>query len=326
MRGRGARLAMRGLAGALLSALPPAPADMDHYGPEDQNALPRALARLYARRESMLRPGHSYTVLPSGAICAGMTRAGLQTVLRQEAPNGEIYPPAGSPPAAHLPFGFGTVACDTAQPPPIQFLAEEPVRGRPTPVEREHAQPMRPASFAVPRDGFDEFGAGAFVDGIIAPVWAHEDRACVEALSLLQRQAGGIGLEAGSTLTGLCAQVRGAVDPATPPFMRPDTAFIGSGLLGGLGPDEATAACPRPAPNMIDHVSGLRVLAHDAIPDDAVYAISSARGPVFVSGPTEITCTDDAFVVARYCEVISPRLRRHGQPPHGFCAGVRAVP
>lgn len=298
---------------------------MDRYRPEDQSALPGALGRLHGSRGTMLRPGHAHTIMPNGDICRGNLHGGLQVVARRGAA-GKMYRPAGSPPAAHLPFGFGAVACDTAQPPPIPFPAEEPVRGRPTPVEREHARPMRPASFAVPLDGLGEPGARAFVDGIIAPVWAHEDRACVEALALLQRQAGEIGLGAGSTVTDLCAQVRAAVDPATPPIMRPDTAFIGSGLLAGLEADEVTAACPRPAPNMIDHVSGLRVLAHGGIPDGVLYAISSVRGPVFVSGPTEVTCTDDALVVARYCGVVSPRLRRHGQPPHGFCVGVRAGP
>lgn len=299
---------------------------MDHYGPEDQNALPRALARLYKSREPMLRPGYSYTILPSGAICAGQARGGLQTVLRQEAPSGDMYAPAGSPRAAHLPFGLGAAGCDTAQPPTIPFFAEEPVRGVPTPVDREHAQPMRPACYAVPRDGFDEFGEGAFVDGIITPVWAHEDRVCMEALSLLQRRPGRLRLGKEPTLTGLCGSVMGAVDPAVPPFMMPNTMFIGSGLLARLRPDGVTGACHRPAPNVIDHVCGMRVLAHGSVPADTVYATSSVRGPVFVSGPTELTCTDDAFVVARYCEVISPRRRRHGQPPHGLCVGVGADP
>jgi len=296
---------------------------MERYGPGDQSALPRALARLYGRRDRMLGPGHSYTVLPSGAICAGPARDGPQAALWQGAPGDAICPPAGSPPVAHLPFGFGAIGCGTAQPPPMPFHAGEPVRGRPAPVEREHAQPMRPASFAVPRDGFDEFGAGAFVDGIITPVWAHEDRVCMEGLSLLQRRQRRLVLAGGSTLADLCGHVRDAADPATPPTMGPDTAFIGRGLLAGLAPDEATAACPRPAQNMVEHACGMRVLAHDMVPDDAVYAISSVSGPVFVSSPTEITCTGDAFVVARYCEVISPRRQRHGQPPRGFCVGVR---
>jgi len=309
-------------AGALLYASPPAPDGMEHYRPEDQSALPRALARLYGRRDHMLRPGRSYTVLPSGAICAGPARDGQQAVLWQEAPGDAIYPPAGSPPVAHLPFGFGAIGCDTAQPPPIPFYAGEPVRGRPTPMEREHAQPMRPASFAVPRDELDGFGAGAFVDWIITPVWAHEDRVCMEGLSLLQRHQKRLVLAGGSTLTDLCGHVRGAADPATPPIMRPDTVFVGSGLFARLVTDEVTAACPRPAQNMVEHVCGMRVLAHDMVPDDAVYAISSVSGPFFVSGPTEITCTGDAIVVARYCVVISPRRQRHGQPPRGFCVGV----
>lgn len=298
---------------------------MDYYGPADQNALPEALGHLYEARDSLLRPGSSFTVLPHGDICAGEPRDDPHVVFRRGEPSREVYPPAGGTAEAHLPFGFRPLRANTAHPPPASFLGTgEPRRGVSTPRSLVAAQPMRPASFAVPRDGFDEFGKETFVDGIALPIWSHEDRVCMDALSRLGRHEQAFEYGDGATLTNLCGFVDGIFNPNHAAFMRFDTIFIGHRLLVRLRLDGVSAASAQPAPNVFDHIF-MRVLANRGISRDVVYVTSNMHGPFFVSGPTVIACTESEFLVTRYCEVISPRPVHPDEPPRGFRVDVRKI-
>ncbi|MDD9808803.1 MAG: hypothetical protein OXU25_03085 [Thaumarchaeota archaeon] len=298
---------------------------MDYYGPADQNALPEALGHLYENRDSLLRPGSAYTVLPHGDICAGGPRDGPHVVFRRAEASREIYPPSGETTEAHLPFGFRPVRTNTAQAPPMPFLGTgEPRRGVPTPRTVEPTRPMRPASFGVPREGFDEFGKKTFVDGIVSPIWSYEDKVCMDALSGMDMLQQEFEHGDGATLTGLCGFVDGTLNPNRGSFMRFDTIFIGRDLFVELRLDGVAEASARPAPNIIDHIF-MRVLVHRGIPGDRAYAMSNMHGPVFVSGPTEIACTESEFSVTRYCEVISPRPAHPDEHPRGFCVGVKRI-
>lgn len=292
---------------------------MDYYGPADQGALPGALAFLYERRDALLRPGASHRILHHGGIIYNAPRVGPQIIRKKAAPAMRIYPPAGGGPEAHLPFGFRAERTIDERPPHMSFLgADEPVRGVPTLSAHVVTHPMRPGRHVVSRDGFDEFGREVFVDGMASPIWAYEDRACLEELSRLPRH----GLELGhgvASLASLWDFVEKGMNPKTSAFMRFDTVFIGNGMFARL--DDVAGGPARAAPNLVEHL-GMRVLSHARIPDGVAYVTSHTHGPVFVNGPTDISCMDDAFVVDRYCEVIGPRPVRQGERPRGFCVGV----
>lgn len=296
---------------------------MDYYGPADQNALPGALGHLYDNRDTLLRPGCALTILPHGDICEGGQRVDPQVLFKRAEVSREVYPPAGGHAEAHLPFGFRPVRTNTSQSAPMPFLgAGEPRRGAPTPRMIEPTQPMRPARFGVPRDGFDEFGKETFVNGIASPIWPYEGRVCMDALMRMDRLEQEFEYGDGATLTSLCGFVDGTLNPNHGSFMRFDTVFIGHDLFVELRLDGVSEASARPAPNVIDHIF-MRVLVHRDIPGSSAYAMPNMHGPVFVSGPTGIACSESEFSVTRYCEVISPRPARQDEQPRGFCVGVK---
>lgn len=224
-----------------------------------------------------------------------------------------------------MPFGFRPVRTRTAQAPPVPFLgADEPRRGIPTGRAFEPAHLMQPARFDIPRNGFDSIEKETFVDGIVSPIWSYEDRACMDELSRLPRHQQEFECGDGATLTGLCGFVDGMLNPARSSFMRFDTVFIGHGLFLRLGLGGVPDASMWPAPNVVDHIF-MRVLVSRGIPADRAYVTSNMHGPAFVSGPTELACTEGGFSVTRYCEVISPRAARQDGQPRGFCVGVRGT-
>lgn len=306
---------------------------MDRYGRRDRDALPSMLALLYERRGSLLRPGLSLALQPGGKIQGIVSRSGREardfyemrrdgaavdistTIAKGE--SAEIPSGMFDPGSAHLPFGFRCARSAS----PAHAIALAPWPGSPgatdTATEEIGEIPeIRPAGFSVPRHGFDQYGAETFLEGIVMPIMSHEGDLCVRELSNfcfhMSRYSGG----GGQALDGMCRFVE-ALNSDYPPSTRLDTVFVDTEIAHALAGAKPQGVAVEGTQSAVEY-GGLRVLGNERVPEDAMFAMSHARGPVFVNGPTTITCTEDEFVVGRYCQLVSPQGGLSGKTPYGL--------
>lgn len=309
---------------------------MDYYGPEDYGALPAMLEYLYVRRESLLREGLSLAMEPQGRIrgivsspaSAGIDyyqmRSGgagddLSTTVPRDGADGD-GPGTFYSSSAHLPCGFRTARSTSPVHTAVPVFRPEPPPGGDSPGQPVGSFPrMEPTEFSFPRAGFDQDGPGMFVEAVVPQVLSHEDGVCFRELGRFGPYGKGYVRRDGHTLADLCEFV-GGLNAGYPPFMRLDTAFVGRGLFSELA-DGPVGAPLQGTADTVD-LDGVRLIGHGMVPDGEVYAMSHTHGPIFVNGPTTLTCTEDEFVVGRYCQAVSPHGGLSGRTPYGIKAGV----
>jgi len=317
---------------------------MNRYGQRDRDALPSMLALLYERRDSLLRPGNSLALQPNGRIYGIVSRkvteardfyelrkGGVPVDISASVPDGgrdfpsdiftpgSAYMPHGSRASrsAHLPFGFRCARSVS----PAHAIALAPWPGSPRVPDAAAGgvgkiPEMRPARFSVPRHGFDQYGTGTFLEGIVPPVMSHENDVCARELSSFCFHAARYSSRAGQTLDGLCRFVD-AINRNYAPPVRLDTVFVGIEVAYALANIKPHGTAVEETQGAVEH-GGLRVLGNERIPEDAMFVMSHARGPVFVSGPTTITCAEDEFSIGRYCQLVSPQGGLSGKTPYGL--------
>ncbi|RNJ73151.1 MAG: hypothetical protein EB824_05140 [Thaumarchaeota archaeon S15] len=317
---------------------------MDHYGQHDRDALPSMLALLYERRDSLLRPGLSLALQPNGKIYGivskpgtgardfyDLRRSGVPVDISTSVPGegidfpsdiftpGSAHMPHGSRAArsAHLPFGFRCARSVS----PAHAIVLAPWPGSPhapdmAPGGIGKIPDMRPARFSVPRHGFDQYGAGAFLEGIVLPAMSHENDICVQELSNFCFHAARYSSSGGQTPDGLCRFV-GALNRDYAQPTRLDTVFVGIEVAYALANAKPPGTAVGGTQGAVVH-GGLRVLGNERIPEDSMCIMSSTHGPVFVSGPTTITCLEDEFSIGRYCQLVTPQGGLSGSMPYGL--------
>lgn len=317
---------------------------MDYYDQHDRDALPSMLALLYERRASLLRPGLSLALQPNGKIKGIVSRSGREArdfyeLRRRGVPvdistyvqgggtdlpsdmftPGSAQMPHGSRAArsTHLPFGFRCAR--SASPAHSIVLAPWTDSLRTpgmTPGEAGKIAEMRPMRFTVPRHGFDQYGAGAFLEGIVLPVMSYENDVCVQELSNFCFHAARYSRGEGHTIDGLCRFVEALNKDYAEPT-RLDTVFMDTEAAYALAAAKTQGTAVRGTQGAVEH-GGLRVLGNERVPEDAMCVMSHERGPVFVSGPTTITCAEDEFFIGRYCQLVSPQGGLSGRMPYGL--------
>lgn len=318
---------------------------MDRYGQRDRDALPSTLKFLYMRRDSLLRPGLSLALQPDGKIQGIVSRSGREahdfyemrrdgvpvdistTTARdggEEIPSdmfdpGSAHMPFGSRAShsAHLPFGFRCARSAS----PAHAIALAPWPGSPgdtdmAPEGIGKIPEMRPARFSVPRHGFDQYGAGTFLEGIVLPAMSHEGDLCARELTNFCFHASRYSGGGGQALDGLCRFVD-ALNRDYAPSARLDTVFVGTETAHALANSKPRGTAVEGTQGAVEH-GGLRVLGNERVPEDAMFAMSHARGPVFVSGPTTVTCAEDEFSIGRYCQLVAPQGGLSGRAPYGL--------
>ncbi|MDD9808533.1 MAG: hypothetical protein OXU25_01700 [Thaumarchaeota archaeon] len=306
---------------------------MDYYGPRDHGALPSMLAHLYERRDSLLRPGLSLALQPNGRICGIVSRSGREArdfyemLMDGHAADMSATVTPGTAPAlapvtlahgsAHLPFGFRSAQSMS----PGHAIAPAPWPGSPAshgPAAGGFGRipEMRPARFSAPRRGFDQYGLSTFLEGTVLPVLSHELDMCARELSRFCLHTGKYVRAGAQTLDGLCRFVRG-IGGDYSPSMRLDTVFVGIDVFEELTTVDPHGARVEGTQGAVEH-GGLRVIGHAHLPDSTMYVMSHTHGPIFVNGPTTITCAEDEFVVGRYCQLVAPQGGLSGKTPYGL--------
>ncbi len=311
---------------------------MEYYGKGNHNVLPSVLKHLYNAREMLLRQGMLLTILPGGefrgivpssnsADYTGdyytMIRAGGSKDISREIPQDPAWPtfaPAGSPKIGQLAFGFRMTKSEGIVQGTVPFLTQDShVRGEPSTRSYAHMPKMTPVRFSVPRDGFDQFDVETFVEGMMWPIWSCENNACLEALDQLYPFKATFKYGGSQTLTHLWGFVRKMNDEQG--GMELDTVFINHAVFNSLISEGIPEMSAIIADNVIDHM-GVRIIGHERIPENVAYVTSHMYGPLFITGPTTITCTDDEFTVGRYCSVVSPPTNAGRAKPYGFKASI----
>lgn len=216
----------------------------------------------------------------------------------------------GHAPEAPLPAAFRVVRAGHGERPAIPF--QVPVRSgggvvaRPTVLDCPAPQPFR---FPVPRGGFTGRAPMrlAGVKDMLRGLALHEDGLCAGRVGSLEGDATFV-CHYDSTLADLEAFVRG-LNRGRPKGLLLDTVLVTNGMyLVLFGNDPRTPDWTRGYPDYRNMtVQGGITFLH---PKPALYefgfAMSRNQGPVFVHGPTTVSCGEDEVVVERHCAVAAP--------------------
>lgn len=310
---------------------------MGYYEPRDFVTLPLMLEYLYERRESLLRPGLSLAMQPQGRIHGIVSLPGhsgrgyyemrhsgirddLSTAVSRDG-SGNSDPELFYSASAHLPFGFRVARSASPRHTVVPvFRPEPPSRADPAVRPVGSFPDMAPMEFSVPRHGFDQHTIGMFIEAMISPVLSHENDVCARELQRFGFYDKDYIYADRHTLSHLRSFVE-SLNSNYAPFMRLDTAFIGNELFSALIGDPVGTPTQGTA-DTVD-LGGVRVMGHELVSNEEMFVMSHTHGPIFVNGPTTLTCTEDEFIVGRYCQVVSPQGGLSGRTPYGIRAGVR---
>lgn len=232
----------------------------------------------------------------------------------------------GRPPRVPLPAGFRACRVHEGSQEPATFLVPAG-GGSAAGVEKVQRRvpvpgPVRVAS--VPRAEF-EGRAGPRLHGVARylerKIARFEDEMCLGRLRRLGT-AGEYVHTWGSTLGDL-GEFVSSLNASRSPGLCLDTVLVnsethdilskdlrmGHGWRGSRPPHGGDAHCPNAA-----ILGGVTFLQHRGIPHGVAFAVASAQAPVFVHGPTVLSCTEDSLEAFRHCGLEDPPTDSTGCP------------
>lgn len=213
----------------------------------------------------------------------------------------------GYAPEAPLPAAFRVVRVGHCEPPAIRF--QIPVRNgngigvdsttRPCPG-------LIPFRVPVQRTDFTEH-MSTYRQDMARNLALHEDRLCDEQVGTLKGEQTFV-CHYDSTLEDLEVFVRG-LNYGRPKGLLLDTVLVNYGMyLVLFGNDPRTQDWAKGYPDYRNMTlqGGINFLHSEAVLAEFGYAMSREQGPVFIHGPTTVSCNESEVEVARHCAVAVP--------------------
>lgn len=238
----------------------------------------------------------------------------------------------GGPPSAPLPAAFRTSRVMEVGAPRVPFrVPVESPGGIGTRIVGKQVERLPLLGIRIRQHALEHDHCRLDVDRDLGrPIREHEDQIVLAQLETLAWSGGTYELRPGSSLDGLAGLVW-RLNGRRPSRLPLDTVITGTHmgmtlLENQFGGNHWHAGCPfydgMPLYLNMAVLDGLALLHHPGIPHGSAFAVSSAQAPVFLHGPTYVSCADGALkVVRRYGIVEPPR----GEPwcPWGVRIGVR---
>ena len=234
--------------------------------------------------------------------------------------------PDGFAPSAPLPAAFRVVRAARDEMPAIPF--QVPVRSGGT-VGVGSATTKCPdldtRRIPIPRNDFTGHASylGGVKDDTRQDLALYEDRLCAKQVMSL---AGNMTFVChyDSTLADLEAFV-GELNRSRPDGLPLDTVIVDYGMylvLFGNDPRTPDWSAGYPDYRNMTRQGGITFLHPEASPHESGFAMCRGQGPVFVHGPTTVSCGEDEVVVERHCAVATPPDVGIPEVPWGVRFGV----
>lgn len=236
--------------------------------------------------------------------------------------------PSGAAPEAPLPAAFRIARVGHGESPGIQFRV--PVRSGGGVVTGSRTVPCPALStcrIPMPRDAFTERASeylGDLEEDMMHDLALYEDKLCARHFMRLGGDRTFV-YTSDSTLRDLEAFV-GELNRGRPEGLRLDTVIVTYGMylvLFGNDPRLSYSKGGYPDYRNMTLQGGITFLHPESAPSEFGFAVSRGQGPVFVHGPTTVSCDDGEAVVERHCAVAAPPESGVPEVPWGVRFGAR---
>lgn len=208
---------------------------------------------------------------------------------------------------AGIPSAFRAVRVAHGKPPTIRFQTPMRNGGRVGTSSTTLTCPdLAIFKFPVPRTDFTE-PMSAYMQDMKDDLARHEDMLCHDKVDALGGEQTFV-CHYDSTLEDLAAFIRG-LNRGRPDGLALDTVFVNYGMylvLFGNDPRLQDWTKGHPDYRNMTRQGGVTFFHYGATPQEYGYAMSREQGPVFVHGPTTVSCGEDEVAVERYCAVAAP--------------------
>jgi len=234
--------------------------------------------------------------------------------------------PDGLAPRAPLPAAFRVVRVCHGESPAIPFRV--PVRnGAAAGSTTLECPAITPFRIPIARDDFTRRAPeypGYREEDMRHDLALHEDKLCAGQVRTLEGERTFV-CHHDSTLGDLEAFV-GALNQGRPEGLLLDTVLVTSGMhLVLFGNDPRTPDWTRGYPDYrnMTRQGGITFLHPEPALYEFGFAMCREQGPVFVHGPTTVSCGESAVIVERHCAVVAPPDTGIPEVPWGVRFGVK---